>query len=375
MATSPTSGTCRMVLTPLPKMAATMCLVTAFFDPRMKTSPRRGPEGVTDQARVLMADKATHLPARAPHEPAPSAVTRVDDRSSAHAYPRVMAAPPPRRRNDGILSDPIDLDGPRNPRTQYPSVPARAGLVVKQRGTPITGVVVGVVNGYLHVKDRQGFEHRMTMLKGGFEVDGAIVTLVEPRGAAPGTPAAAPQRTASGSVAVPNAPAQVAKASRILVEGLHDAELVEKVWGDDLRVEGVVVEQLEGADHLDQVVRSFAPKPGRRLGILLDHLVDGSKETRIAASVAHPHVLVRGHPYVDIWQAVKPSVLGISAWPEVPRGEPWKEGVMRRLGVEGETWQFWKHLLGKVTTWTDLEPPLIGAVEELIDFVTEPAGA
>ena len=48
---------------------------------------------------------------------------------------------------------------------------------------------------------------------------------------------------------------------------------------------------------------------------------------------------------------------------------------MRRLGVEGETWQFWKHLLGKVTTWTDLEPPLIGAVEELIDFVTEPPGA
>ncbi len=246
---------------------------------------------------------------------------------------------------------------------------------MKQRGTPISGIVVGVINGYLHVKDRQGFEHRMTMLKGGFEVDGTIVTLVEPRGAAPGTPAATAQRTASGSVAVPNAPAQVAKASRILVEGLHDAELVEKVWGDNLRVEGVVVEQLEGVDHLDQVVRSFAPKAGRRLGILLDHLVDGSKETRIAATVAHPHVLVRGHPYVDIWQAVKPSAIGIAAWPEVPRGEPWKEGVMRRLGVEGETWQFWKHLLGKVTTWTDLEPPLIGAVEELIDFVTEPPGA
>jgi hypothetical protein len=286
-----------------------------------------------------------------------------------------MAAPPPRRRNDGILSDPIDLDGPRNPRVQHPTVPARPGLVVKQRGTPISGVVVGVVNGYLHVKDRQGYEHRMSMLKGGFEVDGRIVTLVEPRGAAPGTPAAVPQRTASGSVAVPNAPAQEAKASRILVEGIHDAELVEKVWGDDLRVEGVVVQQLEGADHLDQVVRGFAPKPGRRLGILLDHLVDGSKETRIAATVEHPHVLVRGHPYVDVWQAVKPGVLGIAAWPEVPRGEPWKEGVLRRLRYEGEPWQFWKLLLGKVTSWTDLEPPLIGAVEELIDFVTEPAGA
>lgn len=285
-----------------------------------------------------------------------------------------MAAPPPHRRNDGILSDPIDLDGPRNPRAQHPTVPARPGLVVKQRGTPISGVVVGVVNGYLHVRDRQGYEHRMTLLKGGFEVDGKVVTLVEPRGVAPGTPAAAPQRTASGSVAVHRAPAQVAKASRILVEGVHDAELVEKVWGDDLRVEGVVVERLEGADHLDQVVRSFAPKAGRRLGILLDHLVDGSKETRIAATVDHPHVLVCGHPYVDVWQAVKPRVLGIDAWPTVPMGEPWKEGVMRRLGFEGESWQFWKLLLGKVTSWTDLEPPLIGAVEELIDFVTEAAG-
>jgi hypothetical protein len=176
-------------------------------------------------------------------------------------------------------------------------------------------------------------------------------------------------------VAVPGAAAQVARASRILVEGLHDAELVEKVWGDDLRVEGVVVQQLEGADHLDEVVRSFGPRPGRRLGILLDHLVDGSKETRIAAGIDHPDVLVTGHPFVDVWQAVKPSVLGIAAWPEVPRGEPWKEGVIRRLGAGVEPWQFWKQLLGKVDSWTDLEPPLIGAVEQLIDFVTEPPGS
>ena len=283
-----------------------------------------------------------------------------------------MAAPPPRRRDPGILSDPIDLDGPRNPRTQHPTVAARPGLVVKQRGTPVSGTVVGVVNGYLHVRDRRGFEHRMALLKGGFEVDGAVVTLVEPRGPAPGSPAAAPKRTASGSIAAPSAPAQVARASRILVEGLHDAELVEKVWGDDLRGEGVVVELLDGADHLDQVVRAFAPRPGRRLGILLDHLVEGSKEQRIAATVASADVLVTGHPYVDIWQAVKPGVLGIAAWPEVPRGELWKEGVLRRLGIDAEPGRFWKQLLGKVTSWTDLEPELIGAVEELIDFVTEP---
>ena len=283
-----------------------------------------------------------------------------------------MAAPPPRRRDPGILSEPIDLDGPRRGGTQHPTVPAHAGLLVKQRGTPIEGTVIGIVNGYLHVRDRRGFEHRMTLLKGGFEVDGQVVTLVPPRGPAPGAAAGASRRTASGSVAGPRAPARVARASRILVEGLHDAELVEKVWGDDLRSEGVVVERLDGADHLDEVVRAFGPRSGRRLGILLDHLVEGSKEARLAASVGSPDVLVTGHPYVDVWQAVKPAALGIDAWPTVPLGEPWKEGVLRRLGIDAEPGRFWKHLLGKVTSWTDLEPALIGAVEELIDFVTEP---
>jgi len=277
-----------------------------------------------------------------------------------------------RMTRDGILSGPIDLDGPSNPRRQYPSVAARPGLVIKQRGTPITGTVIGLVNGMLQVRDRHGFEHRMALLRGGFEVDGRTVTLVEPRGPAPGPSSSDPAgRTASGSVALPGNKARVAKASRILVEGIHDAELVEKVWGDDLRAEGVVVERLDGADHLDQVVRAFAPRPGRRLGILLDHLVTGSKESRIAAGIDHPDVLVTGHPYVDVWQAVKPSVLGLATWPDVPRGEPWKEGVLRRIGVSAEPGRFWRDLLSKVTSWTDLEPALIGAVEQLIDFVTE----
>ena len=275
-------------------------------------------------------------------------------------------------RSDGILSGPIDLDGPRRPRDRYPVVAARPGLVVKQRGTPITGSVVGFANGTLLVRDRHGFEHRMALLTGGFEVDGRTVTLVEPRAKPAASSPRADQRTASGSIAVPDQPARVARASRILVEGVHDAELVEKVWGDDLRVEGVVVERLDGADHLDEVVRSFGPRPGRRLGVLLDHLVDGSKETRLAAGVDHPDVLVTGHPYVDVWEAVKPSVLGIERWPDVPRGQEWKAGVLTALGVKVDTGRFWKQLLGRVSSWTDLEPALIGAVEQLIDFVTEP---
>jgi hypothetical protein len=179
-------------------------------------------------------------------------------------------------------------------------------------------------------------------------------------------------RTASGSIAGPaGAPAKVARASRICVEGLHDAELVEKVWGDDLREQGIVVEVLDGVDDLAAVVRRFGPGPDRRLGILVDHLVPGSKESRLAAEVAGSHVLVTGHPYVDVWQAVRPAALGLRAWPRVPRGRPWKEGVCQALGVP-EPALLWRRILAAATDYTDLEPPLVGAVEQLLDFLTAP---
>jgi hypothetical protein len=166
--------------------------------------------------------------------------------------------------------------------------------------------------------------------------------------------------------------ARVARESRIYVEGVHDAALVERVWGHDLRVEGVVVEYLEGVDHLPAIVEEFGPGPDRRLGVLVDHLIAGSKESRIAERVASSHVLVVGHPFVDVWQAVKPSALGIPAWPSVPRGLPWKEGVIAALGWNLEPGDAWRRILGAVETYADLEPELLGPVEELIDFVTAP---
>jgi hypothetical protein len=142
------------------------------------------------------------------------------------------------------------------------------------------------------------------------------------------------------------------------------------VWGDDLRAEGVVVERLDGMDHLAEVVLDLRPGAGRRLGVLLDHLVEGSKEQRAARAVSSNHVLVTGTPYVDIWEAIRPAVAGIDAWPTVPKGQPWKEGVCAALRV-GDHRAYWKTLLGKVSTYADLEAPLVGAVERLIDFVTQ----
>jgi len=270
------------------------------------------------------------------------------------------------RTSDGILSGPVD--GPARAAAQYPEVEAVPGMRVEHRGSRYGGVVKKLERDGVLIRGRGGGERLFRLLPGAFQVEGRAVSLVRPRPAA-----ASPRgRTASGSVAVPGAPARVARAARILVEGVHDAELVEKVWGDDLRVEGVVVERLDGADHLADVVTAFRPGPGRRLGILLDHLVPGSKEARLAAAVAHPSVLVTGSPYVDVWAAIRPAVVGIAAWPEVPRDEEWKAGVSRRLGLEGQTWEVWRQLLGKVRSYADLEPPLVGAVERLIDFVTEP---
>jgi len=148
---------------------------------------------------------------------------------------------------------------------------------------------------------------------------------------------------------------------------------VERIWGDDLRVEGVVVQPLEGIDELAGAVRAFGPSPSARLGVLVDHLVPGSKESRIVAAVTSPYVLVTGHPYVDVWQAVKPARLGIAAWPVVPPGRPWKEGVCAALGVAGPG-DMWRRILSTVRTYHDVETPLVNAMERLIDFVTGPAG-
>jgi hypothetical protein len=266
-----------------------------------------------------------------------------------------------------LTPDPIDADGTRRRAPSWPKVPVRLGMVVEHRASGAVGAVVELGPDRITIRDRHGRDKLLRLVDGGFLVEGRPCTLVIERTARPREVTL----TASGSIAVPDAPARVARASRILVEGVHDAELVEKVWGDDLRVEGVVVERLDGMDDLLTVVRSFGPRPGRRLGILLDHLVEGSKEHRAAEAVDHPDVLVTGHPYVDVWAAIRPQVVGIEAWPEVPRGEPWKEGVCRRLGVD-DPGRFWRQVLARVTSFRDLQAPLVGAVEQLIDFVTEP---
>ena len=272
-------------------------------------------------------------------------------------------------------------------RPEVPVVAAVRGLVVEERDGGFCGAVIHCEKQVVTLADRFGRQRVFPLAPAGFLLEGRPVTLARPtpRGPGAGSPlgtgatgtgatGTGTARTASGSVAGPRATgaarARVARASRIYVEGRHDAELVEKIWGDDLREVGVVVEYLAGVDHLPGLVAAFGPGPGRRLGVLVDHLVAGSKESRIAAEVSSAQVLVVGHPFVDIWQAVRPEVLGIPGWPAVPRRTPWKEGVIRALGWDLSPAAAWQRILGAVRSYTDLQPELLGRVEELIDFVT-----
>jgi hypothetical protein len=264
-------------------------------------------------------------------------------------------------------------EGVRKPRRPVaPEVEAERGLVVETANGAFCGAVVGCEKLGVTLEDRHGRQRIFPLDRAAFLLEGKPVTLVRP---APAARPPGPARTASGSVAPPQgAPARVARASRIYVEGRHDAELVEQIWGDDLRDVGVVVEYLAGIDHLPAIVAGFGPGPGRRLGILVDHLITGSKESRIAAQVSSDHVLITGHPFIDIWQAVKPPVVGIAAWPQVPRGVPWKEGVIRALGWPQDTAAAWQRIRRAARSFTDLEPALLSSVEQLIDFVTDPDG-
>lgn len=258
-------------------------------------------------------------------------------------------------------------------RTKQRSVPYREAerdLVVEDTASGFCGAVVGFERthdgDFVKLEDAAGAVRLFAMRAAAFSIDGKPVTLVRPTAVT----ANKETRSASGSSHVAGLRARVAAASRIWVEGVHDAALVERVWGHDLRVEGVVVEQLEGLDNLGHRLAEFEPGPNRRVGVLVDHAVTGSKESRLTSGLG-PHVLVTGHPFVDVWQAVRPSAVGIREWPSVPRSQDWKTGVCQRLDW-GTAQDGWRRVYAAVNSFRDLEAPLIGAVEQLIDFVTEP---
>lgn len=251
-------------------------------------------------------------------------------------------------------------------------VPFERGMILEDPASGWAGAAIRLQAGLVELEDWKG-RTRSFPFSGQFLLEGELVRLGRSVVRQPSR-----GRTASGSFALGPERARTALPSRIMVEGRHDAELVEKVWGADLRHEGVVVEYLSGVDNLEAVLAEFEPTSARRVGVLVDHLVPGSKEARIAEQTMRgpwgAHVLVVGHPFVDVWQSVKPARLGLDAWPVVPRSIEWKHGICAALGWphadQRDIARAWQRILGTVRTFADLEPSFLGRVEELIDFVT-----
>ncbi|HET9126746.1 MAG TPA: DUF3097 domain-containing protein [Propionibacteriaceae bacterium] len=277
----------------------------------------------------------------------------------------------PSRYGSDVLSTGWQQAGRKTSR----DLPLELDLVVEEPLSGFCGAVVGWENGLVVLEDRHA-KRRSFPVGPGFLLDGEPVALRIP--ARQGTARAA-DRTASGSRKGEAESAKVALPSRIYVEGRHDAELVEKVWGDDLRHVGVVVEFLGGIDDLVGVVDEFRPEPGRRLGVLVDHLVPGSKESRIAAQVGRSgygdYVMITGHRFIDVWNAVLPVTVGLKAWPAVPRDVDFKKGTLAALGQphrdQADIARGWQAILGRVRSWRDLDPRFNTEVERLIDFVTQ----
>lgn len=271
---------------------------------------------------------------------------------------------------DIYANDPIaQLKAQRNaPKKQ---VTLSKNLILEHTLTEFCGAVVSATHAFVRLEDFSGFVREFP-LSDGFLLEGEPVALKLP------TKKLSNSRTASGSFAAPKQRAKVAQASRIFVEGRHDAELIEAVWGDDLRDSAIVVEILDGADNLAACLTDFAPTSSRRAGVLLDHLLPGTKEFRLVAQAVKPEwqswVRVTGHPYVDVWQAIKPARLGLQNWPDIPRNEDWKTGILKRLGIPYAEQQDiaagWQQILRRVRDYRDIEPQLVGSVESLIDFVT-----
>ena len=155
-----------------------------------------------------------------------------------------------------------DVIGDHAAAREYPRLEVTPGLELTHRPSRVTGVVVRFTqNQRIVLSDQDGNLHDFKPHPGVLLHRGNPVELVVAERLLSSTT----RITASGSIGVRIDESKVAQASRIWVEGTHDAELIEKIWGDDLRVEGIVVEPLHGVNDLCDRIAAFHPAPRRRL--------------------------------------------------------------------------------------------------------------
>ena len=228
---------------------------------------------------------------------------------------------------------------PRPGQGPVPTVEAERDLVVEDFEGRFCGAVVAVEAGLVTLEDRFG-KRRVFPLPGTFLLEGKRVTLVKPS-PKPEMLGNVGRRTASGSVAAPRQRAKVAKASRIYVEGKHDAELVEKIWGDDLRDVGIVVEFLEGVDDLPPSWRTSSPRTGGGSACCRPSGRGVEGERIAAAASADPTRADRRAPVRRRLAGVRPAAVGLRRGRTCRGGSHGRKGVSRASAGDGPstTWR------------------------------------
>ena len=216
---------------------------------------------------------------------------------------------------------------------------------------------------------------RVFPLGPGFLVDGRPVILTAPRPAPARRPAAHRVRVGQGATPEPEWRWPAASTSRGATTPNSSSRSGVTIFGSKVWWWSTWA----GSTISPTIVTEFGPGPRRRLGVLVDHLVTGSKRPvsprPCAAARAASTAWWSGTPTSTSGRRSSRRGSDWPAWPTVPRGVEWKNGICQALGwphrTQADIARAWQRIRGSVRDWTDLEPELIGRVEELIDFVTQ----
>ena len=255
-------------------------------------------------------------------------------------------------------------------RGTSPNSPATTDVVAEDPLSGFCGAVVACTSTAVTLEDRAGRRRLFPLTSGAFLVDGRQVTLVRPRPAAAGTGAVRVRLQGGDGCAGQDGQGGADLGRR--------ASMMRPWWngsgGTTCGSRASSSSRSTGWTTCRRPWPRSGPGDGRRLGVLVDHLVPRSKESRIADAVLAAHrdtVLITGHPTSTSGRRCGRRRSGIAAWPDVPRGIDWKTGVCAALGMP-DTRQMWGRVNGAVRSYRDLDTPLITAVERLIDFVAQP---
>ena len=208
------------------------------------------------------------------------------------------------------------------------------------------------------------------MLPAAFLLDGRPVTLVRPAARRPAArgPGA---RTASGSFAVAGAPARVARASRIWVEGVHDAALRRTDLGRRPARRGRRgrTARRHRRPGRARARRSARPASG---GSACSSTTSWPAARRRASSPSVPRTPTRARHRPPLRRRLAGGEADRARHRRVADGAArhrLEDGICAALGVSDPR-EMWRRVLAGVDSYADVEVPLLRAVEELIDFVT-----